>query len=210
MRRDDELLEAWRNGDQQAGRQLFARHYDAVDRFFHNKVGAEAPDLVQKTFLGCLETIEADRYEYRDNFRAWLFGIAYRQLCKHYRTRARDRLKFDVSTLSAHDLDPTPSSVVARSEEEKLLLAGLRQIPIEHQVVLELHYWEQMSDAEIARGLGIPLGTIKSRIRRARQLLAERLETLSTSPAQLQSTLADLEGWARRLRDKALGDERGA
>lgn len=203
VRRDDELLEAWRGGDQRAGRELFARHYAALDRFFHNKVGALAPDLVQKTFLGALETLERGRYQEQNNFRAWLFGIAYRTLCKHFRTR--DRLDFDASTLSVHDLDPTPSTVMSRSEEGRLLLAALRQIPLDHQVVLELHYWEEMSDAAIAGALGIPLGTIKSRLRRARQLLAQRLADLSDSPRKLESTLTKIDDWARRLREHALG-----
>jgi RNA polymerase sigma factor (sigma-70 family) len=199
---DDDLLEAWRAGDQQAGKQLFSRHYAAVDRFFRNKVGDESTDLAQKTFLGCLEAV--DRYRNEHNFRSWLFAIAYRQLCKHHRTRASEQARFDFGSVSAHDLDPSPSLVVAQSEEQRLLLEALRQIPIEMQVALELHYWEQMSDAEIARALELPLGTIKSRIRRARTLLSERVTALSSSPGQLRSTLDNLDGWAAQLRELAL------
>lgn len=203
---DIELLEAWRGGDKQAGKQLFERHYHAIDRFFANKVGEDAADLAQKTFVGALEGI--DRFGGALEFRSWLFGIAYRQLCKHYRTSARRRAHFDVGTVTAHDLDPTPSSMLARSEEERLLLEALRQIPVEMQVALELHYWEQMTDAEIARALELPLGTAKSRIRRARLVLGERLEALAGSQTKLQSTLANLEGWAARLRQAALdGDQ---
>ena len=218
---DDELLTAWRAGNKRAGKQLFERHYNAVDRFFRNKVDSnEAADLAQRTFLGCLESVEAERYADHGNFRGWLFAIAYRQLCKYYRAAARERARvdphavsvdgrgrFDLGALSAHALNPTPSSVVARSEEGRLLLNGLRQIPIDLQVVLELRYWEHMSDQEIARALGQPLGTTKSRLRRARQLLAERLGELAHTPAQLQSTLANLDGWAERLRELALGSE---
>ena len=202
---DDELLEAWRTGNKRAGKQLFERHYNAVDRFFRNKVGSEAADLAQKTFLGCLESVDSDRYASHGNFRSWLFAIAYRQLCKHYRSVAVDRARFDIGAVTAHDLSPTPSSIMARSEEERLLLEGLRQIPMDMQVVLELRYWEQMTDVEIARTLAQPLGTTKSRIRRARQLLGEQLSDLASTPAQLQSTLANLEVWARKLRELALG-----
>jgi RNA polymerase sigma-70 factor (ECF subfamily) len=199
---DDDLLEAWRAGDQRAGKQLFTRHYAGIDRFFRNKVGDESSDLAQKTFLGCLEAV--DRYTNEHNFRSWLFAIAYRQLCKHHRTRASERARFDFGSVTAHDVDPSPSLVVAKSEEQRLLLEALRQIPIDMQVTLELHYWERMSDAEIARALELPLGTVKSRIRRARQLLTEQLKSLSTSPAQLNSTLANLDAWAAQLRDVAL------
>lgn len=202
MQSDDDLLEAWRAGDKRAGKQLFERYYDAIDRFFRNKVGDEATDLAQKTFLGCLEGVE--RYDNRQNFRGWLFAIAYRQLCKHFRTQASHMARFDFETVSVFDLDPTPSSVIARSQEEQLLLEALRKIPIDMQVALELHYWEQMSDADIAATLELPLGTIKSRIRRARLALNERLSELAKSPELLRSTLDNLEAWAAQVRGRAI------
>lgn len=202
MRSDDDLLEAWRAGDKRAGKELFERYYDAIDRFFRNKVGDEATDLAQKTFLGCLESVE--RYDNRQNFRGWLFAIAYRQLCKHFRERASDRARFDFETVSAFDLDPTPTSVIGRSQQEQLLLEALRRIPVDMQVALELHYWEQMSDAEIAEALELPLGTVKSRIRRARLVLTERLEELTNSPEQVQGSLDNLEAWAAEVRERAI------
>ncbi len=202
---DSELLEAWRAGDKRAGKQLFERHYDAINRFFRNKAGADAPDLVQKTFLGCLESVE--RFRGEGSFRSWLFAVAYRQLCKHYRTRATERAHFDIETVTARDLDPTPSRMFAARREQRILMEALRQIPIEFQVALELHYWEQMSDAEIARTLGVPLGTMKSRIRRARQLLTERITECAASPAELNSTLGNLDQWAEQLRAFALRDD---
>jgi RNA polymerase sigma factor (sigma-70 family) len=203
MLTDIELLEAWRDGDKRAGKLLFERHYDAMLRFFRNKVGPDAPDLVQKTFLGCIESV--DRFRGEGSFRSYLFSVAYRQLCKHYRSRTSERARFDVGTVSAADLDPTPSRVVAKRREQRVLLEALRGIPVEYQVTLELHYWEQMSDADIARALDLPLGTTKSRIRRGRQLLAERIAQLATSPSELESTLGNLDQWANELRDVALG-----
>ena len=52
---DHELLRAWQTGDDRAGEQLFRRHYQLILRFFHNKAGTQAHDLVQRTFLACLE-----------------------------------------------------------------------------------------------------------------------------------------------------------
>lgn len=202
MHSDDDLLEAWRAGDKRSGKELFGRYYDAIDRFFRNKVGEDATDLAQKTFLGCLESVE--RYHNQQNFRSWLFAIAYRQLCKHYRSRATELARIDFQTVTAWDLDPTPSSVIARSQDEQLLLEALRKIPVDMQVALELHYWEQMSDVEIAEALELPLGTIKSRIRRARLALTERLAELAKSPEQLRSTLDNLEAWAAQVRGQAI------
>lgn len=199
MQSDAELLEAWRAGDRHAGRQLFQRYFVAINRFFRNKVGDDAQDLVQKTFLGCLESV--DRYRGEGSFRSWLFAVAYKQLCKYYQAQVNEREHFDIGHVSAHDFDSTPSRVLARRREERLLLEALRRIPIELQVAVELRYWEQMSEAEIARTLGIPVGTLKSRFRRARQLLAEQLHVVATSTDELESTLGGLDEWAARLRD---------
>ncbi len=197
---DAELLIAWRNGQVRAGQLLFERYFDALDRFYRNKVGDEAPDLVQKTFLACLEGVEGFRGE--GSFRSWLFSIAYRQLQRHYRNLARDRLDFDVHTSCVQDFGPTPSSIVNVHEQHRALLEALRRIPLEFQVALELHYWEQMSDADICRALDMPLGTVKSRIRRGRLLLAKQFEELGHG-APLEATATDLETWAARLRELA-------
>lgn len=205
MKSEADLLASWRDGDKAAGKELFGRHYEAVARFFRNKVGTEAPDLVQKTFLGCLESME--RFRGSGSFRSFLFAVAYRQLCKHYRSRTAERARFDVGSVTAYDLDPTPSRVLAQRREQRLLLEGLRRIPIAYQVVLELHYWEQMSATEIASALEDPVGTVKSRIRRGRALLEEQFAVLAGSGPELQSTVGNLEQWAAQLRDQVLGAE---
>jgi len=206
MLADTDLLAAWRGGDKEAGKALFARHYEAVARFFRNKVGAEAPDLVQKTFLGCVESMDGFRGD--GSFRSFLFAVAYRQLCKHYRVRSAHDERFDVGTVSAYALDPTPSRVLAERQEQRLLLEGLRRIPVAFQVVLELHYWEEMSASEIASSLEMALGTTKSRIRRGRELLAEQVSGLAGSSEPLDSTLSNLDRWAAALREQALGSHK--
>jgi RNA polymerase sigma factor (sigma-70 family) len=202
MPTDAELLANWRAGDRQAGKQLFERYFQVINRFFRSKVGDDAQDLVQKTFLGCLEGVE--RYRGDTSFRSWLFAVAYKQLCKHYRARVSEREHFDLASLTAHEFDATPSRVLARRREEQKLLEALRRIPIELQVAVELRYWEQMSEAEIARTLGIPVGTLKSRFRRAKHLLAEQIRAEAGSPAELESELDTLDDWAEQLRDVAL------
>ncbi len=204
MRTDEELLGAWRSGDAGAGKEIFARHYEAVARFFRNKVGDEAPDLVQTTFLGCVEG--AERFRGEGSFRSFLFAVAYRQLCKHYRARIAERARLDPGTVTAHDLDPTPSRVVAQRQEQRLLLEALRRIPFEYQVALELHYWERMSTAEIAVALDAPQGTMKSRLRRGRALVEEQIQRLTQDAALLESTQARLEDWAMGVRDQVLSE----
>lgn len=205
---DAELLMQWRDGNVEAGRQLFGRHYDAVARFFINKVGEEeVPELVQRTFLACLEGAKK-RFEGRGSIRGYLFGTAYRMLYKHFeaKRKQRDALRFDVMSIT--DLGATPSMAIANQQEQRLVLEALRRLPVDYQVVLELHYWEGMTGNAIATALDTPLGTVLTRLRRARDRMRRHLADLATSPAALQSTLQDLDQWARGIRGRVLPDAR--
>ena len=123
---DEALLEAWRRGEKKAGAALFSRHYDLVVRFFVNKVGVEEqPDLIQRTFLACVEG--KDRVK-SGRFRNYLLGIAFRQLYKHYERRRGEARRLDFGTVSVADLDPSPSQIVVRHDEQRLLLASREQV----------------------------------------------------------------------------------
>lgn len=197
-RSDEELLAAWRAGERRAGELLFERYYEPVARFFFNKTDAEA-ELIQQTFLACVES--AARFRGEGSFRSFLFSIAYRQLCRHYRDRKGNRI--DLAEVSVAAMEPSPSQVLIESEELKLLLAGLRRIPVDCQVALELLYWEQLTTVEMAAALEIPEGTVKSRLRRGRALLREAIEALASSPDLAASTLHGIDTWAGALRARA-------
>ena len=85
--------------------------------------------------------------------------------------------------------------------KDELLLEALRSIPFDSQVVLELSYWERLTGTEIGEVLELPLGTVKTRVRRAKQLLQERLQALGESAEVLESTMSNLDDWATSLRD---------
>lgn len=202
---DRALVEAWRAGDRAAGRALFDRYYEPVARFFFNKVEREAArDLIQRTFLGCLEGLAGFRGE--GEFRSYLFGIAYRQLCRHYRGAAAERARLDFTEVSVADCGPSPSQGAASGQELRLLLAALQRIPLEYQVVLELHYWEDMTTDAIAAALELPPGTARSRLRRGRQLLEQALAGAGP-PALVESTLAGLGRWIAAVRAQTRAPE---
>lgn len=196
---DAELLRAWAGGDKLAGEQLFERHFEAIARFFRNKLPADThhEDLIQQTFLGCVEA--RDRFRGDASFRSFLYAIAHNQLSKHWRSRSRDRV--DLQTVSAFDLDPSPSAALARDQDQQQLLLALRRIPLDSQVALELHYWESMTAAEVGQVMGVPLGTAKTRLRRAKQLLEVELRALEGG-LRVDPTGTRLDTWARELKDK--------
>jgi RNA polymerase sigma-70 factor (ECF subfamily) len=156
--------------------------------------------------LACLEGRE--RFRGEASFRGYLFAIAYKVLCKHYRERRRGPEALDFEVECAHTLS-SPTQALAARQEQRLLLLALRRLPVDHQVALELHYWEGLTAAEIGVVLDLPLGTAKTRIRRGRALLELQLQSIAESPELLHSTLANLEGWARQLRARVLGEADG-
>ncbi len=187
---DAELVAAWRDGDRGACETLFHRHWAPVVRFFRNKAPAEAADLVQRTFLRCFQRIA--NLQDPSRFRSWALGTAYNVLREHLRAGRREPIDF--TSMSVADLGGSPASVLARRREHRLLLDALRTLAVDLQTALELHYWERMTVQEIAAALEIPLGTAKTRLRRARELVERHMSTArdGAPPAGTE----DLDAWA--------------
>ncbi|WP_428268633.1 RNA polymerase sigma factor [Haliangium sp.] len=199
---DVTLLERWRDGDRLAGAALFERYYDAVERFFVNKVSMGVGDLVQETFKGCIEA--RDRVRDPGKFRSFLFSIAYNVFRNYLRAKRREGDQVDIDQVAMATLSPGPRSIAMEqeSDEERLLLEGLRAIPAQYQVILELHYWEDLTTTEMAEVLGTSRGTVNGLLQRARKKLTVVLRELAESPEVLRSTLDDIDGWAARWRDQ--------
>jgi len=191
---DAELLAAWHSGDKGAGSQLFTRHFDALYRFFANKLPDDAEDLVQGTWMACVRY--EDSLRKAASFRAYLFAIARNELYRALKGRSpSDEVDFSVSSMI--DLGASPVSIAAAAERDRDLLGALRAIPIDAQIVLELHYWEDLSGTELAEVLGVPQGTAKSRIRRAKALLAAALS--EETPVVAGDAM---DQWVRSMRAK--------
>lgn len=195
---DFELLDRWRGGDVAAGNQLLRRHFDALYRFFTNKAADQADDLIQATMMACVRGRESFRKQC--SFKSFLFVVARHELYRFIKKHHRSREVFDPQLQSAADLGPSPSTALARRKEQRLLLQALRRIPLELQIVLELHYWESLTTAELAEVMEIPQGTVKSRLRRARQALEREMTALAESPQDLRSTLDNLDHWVANIR----------
>ncbi len=173
MATNAELLAAWQAGDREAGRQLFALYAPTIVRFFRNKVDGDIDDLVQRTFLACVES----RTNVREgaSFRAYLLRIARNELFDYYLAQRRVADRMDPMLSSVIDLGASPSGIAAVAERDHALCGALRRLPLELQTALELHYWEDLTTAEIADVLGIPQGTVKTRLLRARARLRDEM-----------------------------------
>ena len=202
MEDDLELAVRWREGDKRAGARLFERNYVSIERFFRNKVSHGLEDLIQRTFLICVET--KDRFRGASSYRTYLFAIANNVLRNHYRSARRDRERLDFGTHSVADLAPGMSSLVRGKEEQSVLLQALREIPLDYQIVLELYYWEELDGKEISAALDIPLGTARSRIRIGKERLERKLTELHARDRRPTETQSNLDDWARAVRELVL------
>jgi RNA polymerase sigma-70 factor (ECF subfamily) len=151
---------------------VLANHFWPIYRFFRSRFDAAADDLAQRTFLVCLEARERLRPEL--GLRPFLFGIARRVLLEWLRRLDRDA-RVDPEATSIASITRTQGSKLDARDAQSAVRLALRELPIDFQIAVELHYWEGLSVLEIGEALGIPSGTVKSRLSRARRDLRAAL-----------------------------------
>ncbi len=159
---------------------LVRRHAPALQRYVTRRIGREpAEDVVAETFL----TAFRQRAGYRDDGRdclPWLYGIATRLVSRHRRTEVR-QLRLLARGGLDHVTEPFTDRVDAAvtADAAKVRLAGaLAKLPATQRDALLLLVWADLRYEQIATATGVPLGTVQSRISRARRRLREQLADL--------------------------------
>ncbi len=176
---DSDLLPRCRGGDETAWRELVQRHTRRVFALAYRFTGRvdEAEDLTQEIFVKVYQTL--DRYRAGDgSFTAWLMAVARNQAIDQYRRRRQERQRrVDdneiVERMPSTEEGPLPG--LEREERVRLVHRGLRALPPDLRLPLILCDLQGLPYGEIAASLQLPLGTVKSRINRARLELAKRL-----------------------------------
>jgi RNA polymerase sigma-70 factor (ECF subfamily) len=163
-------------GDLSALGVVYDRHHVAVLRFLERVLAnhSEAEDVAQETFLTACRI--AHNFDGRASCRPWLFGIASRLML--HRGRGKARLARFLVRLAAHDPEPhgSPHDVVIRSEQQQALSDALTKLSQDKRIVLILSEVEDLTAEEVARSLGIPQGTVWTRLHHARRQLRKHLE----------------------------------
>ena len=176
---DDDLLPRCRRGDEVAWHELVSDHTRRVFGLAYRFTGRvdEAEDLTQEIFLKVYRTL--DRYrESEGPFTGWLMTVARHHAIDHYRRRKQDLLRHadDPEILErAPAREEHPVAGLERQERARLVHRGLRSLPPDLRLPLILRDLQGLPYDEIASSLQLPLGTVKSRINRARLELAKRL-----------------------------------
>ncbi|HWB78106.1 MAG TPA: RNA polymerase sigma factor [Nannocystaceae bacterium] len=174
---DIELLAQWQAGSDRAGDLLLRRCFPLLYRFFINKVGDATDDLVQQTLIAALR----HREKILDSgaFRMYLLKIARSRLYDHLRALRRHAGHVDdhFEHISVAAAGTSNTSRFGRAQAAVQVRDALRRLPVDLQLVVELHYWEEHSTAQISELLELAQGTVKSRLRRAREALEQELGT---------------------------------
>ena len=187
---DEDVFIAFRSGDPAAYRELVERYHDDLIRFLVRLVGdrAAAEDLFQETFLQVHQS--ADTFDTSRRFRPWLFTIAANKGRDLLRKRKRRRtvelsapLKESDRGASMVDLlevdVPSPGARADLAERDRMVQQALDELGPALREVLLLGYFQRLSYAQIAEDLGIPLGTVKSRMHAAVAAFARSWQRVS-------------------------------
>jgi RNA polymerase sigma-70 factor, ECF subfamily len=174
---DHILIERFLAGEEAAFECLVERYYQRIDRLAQHVVGhpMTAEDITQEVFLRAYRALP--RFRGEASLYSWLYRIAI-NLCLNYLRRQAHRVSMveepEEAALPALD----PSSLLESQERQRLVHKAMDALPSRYRVALILRDLEGLSYQEIAAILGIPLGTVKSRLNFGKRLLREALRAI--------------------------------
>lgn len=160
---------------------VFDRHYTAIHTYLRRRLGEDlADDLASETFLRAFEARR--RYDSsRPDARPWLYGIATNLVRRHRRDELRQLLAYSRMgidpTADPDQLDAVEGRIDAHRARLKIALALFSLRPVEREVLL-LFAWAELSYQEISVACDLPVGTVRSRLFRARARLRELLSPI--------------------------------
>jgi DNA-directed RNA polymerase specialized sigma24 family protein len=170
------LLDLWRDGDQNAGEELFERHYDMLYRLFANEMETDAARVVIEAFAACREG--RGPIDPHKSFRAHLLASAYRVHGAGISLRANDRFRRSIESSVEMALQMSPAAADTPDELADTILDSnpaaaphtpgdqrdeqrrrkfLQTLPVEARIIVELHDIERLSEHDIANILGTPI-----------------------------------------------------
>ncbi len=182
------LLRRLRDRDERAFRELIEAHRDRVFNITYRMLGnrAEAEDVAQEVFITVFKTIETFREE--SKFSTWLYRVTVNH-CKNrikYLARRHDRDRDELDDNMPQQINGAvtglpvraaqPDKALASVQMELLLQEAIANLDDDHRIVVVLRDVEDLSIEEICEITGLPDGTVKSRLHRARLVLRKKLQ----------------------------------
>ncbi|MDQ3301107.1 MAG: sigma-70 family RNA polymerase sigma factor [Myxococcota bacterium] len=181
------LLRRLRDRDERAFRELLEAHRDRVYNITYRMLGnrAEAEDVAQEVFITVFKTI--DQFREESKFSTWLYRVTVNH-CKNrikYLARRHDRDRDELDETSQQQngaiagtppRTPQPDKALASAQMESILQDAIKTLDDDHRIVVVLRDIEDLSIEEICEITGLPDGTVKSRLHRARLALRRKLQ----------------------------------
>ena len=199
---DDLLIRRAQRGEADAFEQLLLEHQKNVYNLCYRMAGNpdDALDLSQETFLRAWRCL--DQYQFASSFSTWLYRLCSNFCIDFLRRRRRQQtvpLTFedgdgDEQTLPLPDPAPGPEELAELTLTRDALIAAMAQLLPEHRTILELRVCEQLPYEQIADILDIQVGTVKSRLSRARTQLKKILERGNLSFSASSQSVKDEVG----------------
>jgi RNA polymerase sigma-70 factor (ECF subfamily) len=187
--REATLIQRCAAGDEAASAELVAEHQRTVMQLAANLLGdrEEALDLSQEVFLRVFRTIH--RFRGHSSLRTWIYRIVVNQARNRHRFWRRrhraDQVSLDQHIATHGDVfsgfEPTPDRVLAQKELARRLREALDGLPFDQRTAIVLREVDGLSYDEIAYSLDLAVGTVKSRLTRARQALRAELRDARTT-----------------------------
>lgn len=181
---DEELMARFQGGNESAYLEIVARFKDRLFNFTYRFVNDAdlAEDLVQDTLI----KVYTHRHSYREiaRFSTWVYTIAGNLARTELRKKKR-RATFSMSTIGMGDKDyeipsedESPTKDLESAQMEESIRLALAQLPLHFRTVIILRDVQELSYDEISKIMRIPLGTVKSRVNRARLRMQELLKSM--------------------------------
>lgn len=184
MMTDQQLVEGCKSGQPQHLELLIARYRDDLYRFCRHLTlnRQDAEDLFQEVWVRVIRRLE--KYNTERPFKPWLFQVAFNLYRDHYRKWKSvyalwNWLSSDAELVQLRDPAPSAEEHMLQREEHRQLEACLRGLPARYLAPLVLYYYEEFSYEGIAEVLGVPVGTVKSRLNQGKKLLHSLMKEMN-------------------------------
>jgi len=183
---EKDLIQRCKQGDLDAFNELVTRYEKLVFHVAYRLAGNydDANDVAQEAFIRVFNSIGTFRGD--ANFSTWLYRIITnvylderKKAKSHMQTSLEDYIELEESTVTRQieDAGPTPDQVVQDMERDQTLQQAILQLPEYQRVMIVLYHTQNKSYEEIAEIMSLPIGTVKSRLNRARLALREKLQS---------------------------------
>ncbi len=162
-------------GDRAAFGQLMHRYAGAVYNLTYRMLGSaeDAEDASQEIFLRAYTRLES--FDRQRRFSTWLLSVGSNYCIDRLRRRRFSWLTLDDAAFALPSKERSPERIALDHEQQAIVQHALQQLPEHYRMVTVLRYWNDLSYEEIAKVTGLPESTIKTRLHRARHMLAKAL-----------------------------------